>query len=149
MKPGQIPEALKIPSVEIEAAYREAFRLPFSFWWHIFRFPRNDSIFLADACYMEADEELIQMILDADLGDREEYEAEEFDCDDFAFRLMGIFHQNRETAAMPIFITWVSWPGAAHAVLSYYYDDQVRIIEPQNDRVFPVPEDWSLILLVG
>jgi hypothetical protein len=89
------------------------------------------------------------MILDADQGDKEDYETEWYDCDDFAFRLMGIFHCDREAAAMPIFITWVLLPEGGHAVLSYYKDGEVKIIEPQTDQVFLVPEDWTLMLLCG
>ena len=70
-------------------------------------------------------------------------------CDDFAFRLMGVFHQDRRTAAMPIFITWVMTPQGGHAVLSYYVAGVVRIIEPQTDAIFPVPGGWELILLCG
>jgi hypothetical protein len=105
---------------------------------------------LADEEYKEVDEELIQMILDADLGDREDYEAEYYDCDDFAFNLIGVFHQNKETAAMPIFITWVNTLGGGHAVLSYLNSlGEVKIIEPQNDEIYFVPKDWSLVLLCG
>ena len=62
---------------------------------------------------------------------------------------MGVFHQNKETAAMPIFITWVLMPQGGHAVLSYYVAGTVRIIEPQTDDVFEVPTDWKLLLLCG
>ena len=70
-------------------------------------------------------------------------------CDDFAFRLMGVFHQDLRTAAMPIFITWVSMPEGGHAVLSYYKHGQVKIIEPQNDDIYDVPKEWGLMLLCG
>lgn len=146
--PREILQGLRVPAGEIEAAYREAFNLRFSFWSWLFKLVGNN-IYLADAYYQEADPGYIDLIVDADQGDKEEYDLETFDCDDFAFRLMGVFHMDRETAAMPIFITWVSFPGGAHAVLSYYYDGEVRIIEPQNDEVFPVPEDWSLLVLIG
>jgi len=141
-----------IPSAEIKAAYQKAFHIAGEGWLHnlLQLFFDIRSVFnFADACYKEADEELIQVILDADLGDKEEYETEWYDCDDFAFRLIGIFHCDRDAAAMPIFITWVLLPEGGHAVLSYYKDGQVKIIEPQTDQVFPVPEDWSLMLLCG
>jgi len=70
-------------------------------------------------------------------------------CDDFAFRLMGVFHQNRETAAMPIFITWVLTPQGGHAVLSCYVTGRIRIIEPQTDDISSVPAGWKLMLLCG
>lgn len=141
-----------IPSSEIKAAYQKAFHIAGEGWLqNLLRlFCDIRSVFnFADQYYKEADEELIQMILDADQGDKEEYETEWYDCDDFAFRLMGIFHCDREAAAMPIFITWVSIPEGGHAVLTYYKDGQVKIIEPQTDQIFPVPEDWFLMLLCG
>jgi len=141
----------EIPYSEIETAYRKAFGMSEAGWLQlILRLFGVPSPFqFADAYYKEADEELIEMILDADWGDREEYEAEGFDCDDFTFSLMGTFHQNRETAAMPIFITWVSMPEGGHAVISYYKDGEVKIIEPQTDQIYDVPSVWDLMLLCG
>lgn len=141
-----------VPASEIKAAYQEAFHLAGEGWLQklLRLFCDIRSVFnFADEFYKEADEELISMILDADQGDKEEYETEWYDCDDFAFRLMGIFHCDRETAAMPIFITWVAVPEGGHAVLSYYKAAEVLIIEPQTDQIFTVPSDWTLMLLCG
>jgi len=133
-----------ITATEIERAYRKAFKM--SFWAWI----RSAGIFqFADEFYREADEELIRMIMDADAGEREQYETEFYDCDDFAFSLMGVFHKDREAAAMPIFITWVDTPVGGHALLSYYYKGQVKMIEPQRDGIFDVPPSWRLQLLCG
>ena len=141
-----------IPLSVIKIAYQEAFHITNKDWFRNFLrlFFNVGSVFnFADLYYKEADEELIQMILDADQGDKEEYVAEWYDCDDFAFRLMGIFHCDREAASMPIFITWVLSQQGGHAVLSYYKDGKVKIIEPQTDQIFSVPENWTLILLCG
>jgi len=70
-------------------------------------------------------------------------------CDDYAFALMGAFHRDLETAAMPIFVTWVATPSGGHALISFYYEGEVVMIEPQNDEVFSVPENWTLKLLCG
>jgi hypothetical protein len=141
-----------ITAAEIQAAYESAFDIAGDDWLHkllrLFLTIRTPFYF-ADQYYKPVDQELLQMILDADTGDKEDYEAEFYDCDDFAFRLMGWFHMDRDAAAWPIFITWINTPQGGHAVLSYYQDGQVFIIEPQTDEVFPVPEDWSLILLCG
>jgi len=161
-----------IGASEVIAAYQEAFNI--SPWRllldTIARAFGAGSIFqLADQSYAEVDEGVISEILDRDKTDLEQYKAEDFDCDDFAFCLMGVFHQDRRTAAMPIFITWVSWEivgswfkrvwlriksfvtgqRVGHAVLSYYKDGIVKIVEPQNDGIYPVPEDWRLDLLCG
>ena len=141
-----------ITPADIQPAYEAAFDIAGDDWLHkllrIFLTIRTPFYF-ADQYYKPVDNDLLQMILDADTGDKEEYEAEYYDCDDFAFRLMGWFHMDRDAAAWPIFITWVNTPAGGHAVLSYYEDGQVYIIEPQTDQVFPVPADWSLILLCG
>jgi len=134
-------------SAEIITAYQQAFNMS---WWQSLLAMFQGVFKLADQSYDEADEAIILSILDKDETDLEKYRAEQFDCDDFAFRLMGVFHQDLRTAAMPIFITWVGMPdGYGHAVLSYYKDGQVKIIEPQNDDVYSVPGEWSLLLLCG
>ena len=164
-----------INAADIMAAYQEAFHIP---QWKIVldsiaRLLGLGSIFqFADQYYQEADEVMLNEILEEDKTDLEQYKAEDFDCDDFAFRLMGVFHQDSRTVAMPIFITWVSWHVAksrlgrlwenikrfvtgetvGHAVISYYKDGKVnivKIIEPQNDEIYEVPGDWSLMLLCG
>jgi hypothetical protein len=156
--PGPLPLTPRKPggdditATEIQAAYESAFYIAGDDWLHkllrIFLTIRTPFYF-ADQYYKPVDQELLQMILDADTGDKEDYESEFYDCDDFAFRLMGWFHMDRDAAAWPMFITWVNTPQGGHAVLSYYKDGQVFIIEPQTDQVFPVPDDWSLILLCG
>jgi len=132
-----------ISGSEIQKAYKETFNVP---WWQMWF---SNPFKLADQSYLEADEDLIKTILGQDKTDLEQYVAEAFDCDDFAYRLMGVFHQNLRTAAMPIFITWVLIPQGGHAVLSYYSKGRVKIIEPQTDEVFGVPKDWQLLLLCG
>ena len=144
-KPRNVGEG-EISYVDVVTAYINDFQMN---WWQSL-IASLRAFQLADQQYKEVDEELVRMILDADVGDREDYEAEWYDCDDFAFNLMGIFHQNKETAAMPIFITWVQMPEGGHAVLSYIdFIGKVRIIEPQNDEVYSVPKGWVLSLLCG
>ena len=143
-----------IPASEIEIAYRKAFNMDATSTIGFAPLIRKivgreeSPFFFADAYYKEADEELIRQILEEDKTDLEQYIEEDLDCDDFAFRLMGVFHQNLRTAAMPIFITWANTP-AGHAILSYYYNGEVFIIEPQNDEIYSVPKNWTLILLCG
>lgn len=135
-----------IHSSDIIAAYQDAFNMS---WWQVLFSAFSKVFHLADQYYQEADEDLIWHILENDKTDLIQYKAEDWDCDDFAFRLMGVFHQNFRTAAMPIFITWVSMSDGGHAVLSYYCKGFVSIIEPQNDEVYVVPKDWGLMLLCG
>ena len=134
----------QISNTEILQAYQAAFGVT---WWQTL-FGLVD-FELADQTYVAADVEKIEAILAKDMIEQEEYHAEEFDCDDFAFALMGAFHHNRDTAAMPIFITWVNTPRGGHAVISYYHEGVVKIIEPQNDKIFDIPKDWSLMMICG
>lgn len=147
-KPGQG----EITAGELKAAYEAAFHIGGNGWLDkllsLFLMIRTPFYF-ADELYKPVAPDLLQLILDADTGDKEEYETEFYDCDDFAFRLMGWFHMDRDAAAWPIFITWVNTPQGGHAVLSFYQDGLVYIIEPQTDDVFPVPADWTLMLLCG
>jgi len=144
-----------IPASEIEVAYRRAFSVSeLRFWERLvcaFTGRSWQSPFqFADQYYQPVNETLIKLILDNDTTNLQKYIPENIDCDDFSFGLMGVFHQNTETCAMPIFITWVMLPEGGHAVISYITNTgEVMIIEPQNDRIFPVPEGWGLILLCG
>jgi hypothetical protein len=136
-----------ISSSDIISAYQKAFGMS---WWQSLLAMFQGVFKLADQTYQETDDNLIWEILKQDKTDLEKYKAEDFDCDDFAFRLMGVFHQNLRTAAMPIFIAWVGLPdGYGHAVISYYCSGFVHIIEPQNDDIYVVPSNWSLLLLCG
>lgn len=138
-----------ISASEIKRAYEGAFGI--SFWDKLLAFFIGDygGIQLADLTYAEVQLDKINEILAKDKTEQQLYSAEGFDCDDFAFSLMGGFHRDRETAAMPIFITWVLTEMGGHAVLSFLYKGQVIIIEPQTDDMLPVPENWKLMLLCG
>ena len=135
-----------VNAVDIITAYRKAFNMS---WWQVLLATLQGVFKLADQYYQVADEAIILEILERDKTDLVLYVAEDNDCDDRAFRLMGVYHQDNRTVAMPIFITWVSMPEGGHAVLSYYKNGKVHIIEPQNDEVYFVPKDWSLMLLCG
>jgi len=144
---------------EIKRAYIKAFHIP---PWRvvlsdiatllsvggIFRF--------ADATYRamtDQDEQRLFAFLERDETNLERYQHPDFDCDDFEFRLHGALHQDRDFAAMPIFILWVSWAlevgRAGHALGTYYKDGEVKTIEPQNDKVGLPHDYWRLDLLCG
>lgn len=123
---------------------------------------------LADQTYLMASLTKIKQILRKDRTDKQKWEKEFFDCDDFTFSLMGAFHRDRETAAMPMFITWITTLGflrrlwnkirgqkfkGGHAVITFYYSAKVSIIEPQSDEISPIDypfmEGWRLDLVCG
>jgi len=151
-----------ISAADIITAYQEAFSIP---WWRlaidfVARLFGFGAIFqLADSYYQKLDEEAEQRLvalLETDKTDMEKYIAEDHDCDDFTFRLMGVVHCDPMLCAMPIFITWVSWiqegQRVGHAILSYYKSGIVhivKIVEPQNDDVYQTPKEWRLDLLCG
>ena len=107
------------------------------------------SIELADQTYFPVDINKLKEVVKKDNTELQQYSLEDYDCDDFAFSLMGALHRDRETACMPIFITWVNTPQGGHALLSFYKDGAIYMLEPQNDQIFNVPPDWSLILVCG
>ena len=149
-KPKQHPREGTIPSAEIVLAYKEAFGMS---WWQRLLSALNGTFKLADPYYQEADHDIILEILDKDKTDRVIYILHDRDCDDSTFELMGAFHKDSRACTYPIFITWVEWYAGeqryGHAVISYYHKGIVNIIEPQNDNVFLVPDDWSLTVLMG
>ena len=132
--------------LDLMEAYRKAFRM--STWGYVVALITGVFKF-ENEWYKEVDEELIRLVLDADHGDKEEWVLDYYDCGGFTFNLMGVFHQNGETAAMPIFITWVDTPTGGHAVLSFDDGISVRIIEPQSDEIYSIPNSWKPMLICG
>ena len=111
---------------------------------------RVSPYFFADGKYDDVDESAIMAVVNSDRTDEVPYEAEFFDCDDFSYSLMGALHKDARTARMPVFLTWVRLAdGFYHAVVSYPIGDGVKIIEPQNDFIFDLPDCWKLNLLCG
>lgn len=132
---------------QVVEIYKKAFNMDwFDLTWALFR----GKIHLDNEWYKPADTELIKMIVEADLGDRQEWLLDWYDCGAFTFNLMGVFHQNRETAAMPIFVTWVDSGEGGHAVITYINElDMVKYVEPQTDYAWHIPPTWVLRLLCG
>lgn len=133
-----------VPASEIQQAYIKAFKVS---WWA--RFFGITKVALADATYSELDITKVKEVLSEDWTEKQKYVAEQFDCDDFAFALMGAFHQNVYTAAMPIFITWIITERGGHALISCYYKGSIILIEPQTDAFVVMPEGCRLMLVCG
>jgi len=146
------PNNGSIPAGTVVEAYKKDFRTESRPWWLWLFFwvtPMQPCFHMADADYQEIDYDYLAAVIALDQSEREQYIAETFDCDDYAYSLMGAVHHDRYTAAMPIFVTWVTTPMGGHAVLSFYDKDEILIIEPQNDTIFSVPLDWGLIQING
>jgi hypothetical protein len=141
---GRIVNKGEIPASVIRQAYIKAFKVS---WCE--RCFGHCSIKLADETYRQVNLNQISQILKDNKTNEQKYIDNDYDCDDFTFQLMGTFHSNIDTAAMPIFICWVSTPNGGHAVISFYHNGEIFIIEPQTDEIYSPPNDWGLILLVG
>jgi hypothetical protein len=104
---------------------------------------RKPKVYLSDQKYNLASVEDIKNILSMDDTDRAKYVAETYDCDEFAYRLMGQF-STPEWAGFAFGIMWVQTPSFRHAV-NCFVDNELQfwVIEPQNDRIFKLPEDWN------
>ena len=129
-----------ISKEDIIAALDDAFQEVYTYYLHF-----------GDSEYIDARMNSINEVVESDTIDMWAY-RDFFDCEDFAFGLMGAFHHNEYTAAMAIFVFYVSWEDAgthSHALNGFYNDGQIILIEPQNDRFFTVPEDWTLDVLMG
>lgn len=143
---------------EAKKTYIRAFGVPF---WRILisdvaSLMKVGGIFrLVDAQYRvitDADERRFLRLLETDRTDREKWVQDFHDCDDFAFRLFGVIHQDIDFAGMPFFILWVEWTDTkrhGHYVVSYIKDGKVNVVEPQDDNVMDVPRHWRLREVFG
>jgi len=121
---------------------------------------KGAQFWLADSKYYAANLADIQSVLQQTKIEQLKYVAEDFDCDDFSFTLMGALHANpyepkkMPTAKQAVFIVWVWWKMGnnvyGHALnMCVTADKKVYMIEPQNDRIFNVPPNWNLLLVMG
>ena len=111
-------------------------------------FGHEFNLFLSDAKYKSIPKEVLEEILAYDTTDLYRYISEYFDCDDFSYRLMGQL-STPDYGALTFGIAWVSTGRGGHA-LNVFIDDEenVWMVEPQNDKIFKFPEDWTMALIV-
>jgi hypothetical protein len=133
-----------ISAQEIKEAYIKTFNLSWC--------GRKWRLWIADETYKPIDLEQLKSVLEQDKTNLVAYQLEgngHFDCDDFAYRLMGVIHQDSELSTMPFYNTWIEIPEGGHALLSFYKDNEVWLLEPQNDSIYRVPEGTKLIKMAG
>ena len=136
-----------IPASDIETAYKKAFNVSC-----LDIIKRNVCFHISDAGYLPINTNELTTFLQEDKTEQEKYKLDDFnhfDCDDFTFRLMGVFHMNRGMAGQPFFITWVDTPEGGHSVLSFYIEGKIKIIEPQSDVISDVSQDYKLWMICG
>ena len=106
------------------------------------------SIHFADSNYKTTTKTEMMRFLKNDIIDKNIYVSELYDCDDFSFALMGSI-SCQDWGALPFGILWTDVPGGAHAVNVFIDSNRkVWIIEPQNDKIFTCPDNWTPYFIV-
>ena len=108
----------------------------------------NASILLSDLEYEKISKEDLIKFLRSDDTDLYQYKPEIFDCDDFSYRLMGQL-SIPGYSGIPFGIVWTKTPRGGHA-LNCFIDENcnVWLVEPQSDKVFKLPKDWDVYIVM-
>jgi len=93
------------------------------------------NIFISDKAYTLARHEDIEKFLKLNIFKLRQYVPEKYDCDNYAFSLMGMF--TNLMSGYAIGIVWVKTPKGGHA-LNFFVDgsNEVWYIEPQSNKIF-------------
>jgi hypothetical protein len=96
-------------------------------------------VFLSDKSYLACSRADIEAFLDQDKTNKHQYVVEEYDCDDFSYRLMGQFAVEG-WARLAFGIVWTD----RHALNCFITENgEFRLIEPQTDKIQKGLEDWQ------
>lgn len=102
------------------------------------------ALFLSDRTYRLCHTDDIERFLVQDGTDRKKYQAERYDCDDFAYRLMGQFSVP-DWSDLTMGIVWTN----VHALNCVVDEDkQFWFVEPQTDELVKVLEGVDTIRLI-
>lgn len=105
-------------------------------------------IYLSDIDYNTVTKQELQRFLKNDKTNYNKYVADVFDCDDFSYRLLGEITIGA-WCDIPFGILWVDTPNGGHAVNVFVDKSRsVWIVEPANDNIFKLPDDWTPGLVV-
>jgi hypothetical protein len=106
-------------------------------------------IAVGDRKYMTVSKEELMRYLKYDLTDRNPFIDEYYDCDDFTFALLGSI-SNPKWGALPFGFIWTERKYEEKHSINVFIDKdrELWIIEPQNDNMFEIPEDWTPYLLI-
>ena len=101
--------------------------------------PNATHIYLSDNTYWLCSETDIDIFLGIDATNKDQFVAEEHDCDDFSYRLMGQL-STPEWSGIAFGIVWTN----LHA-LNCFIDDTGKFwfIEPQTDQLQDKLEAWQ------
>jgi len=102
------------------------------------------NIEMSDMKYKTAPYEEYERFLEYDDTDKILYIPEWFDCDDFSVRLHGNI-TIPYWSALAFGEIWVKKPGNVGHAVNFFVDNKRRvwIVEPQNDKIFIMPDDWE------
>jgi hypothetical protein len=111
-------------------------------------FGEKCGIYLSDMNYKTCDIKEIERFIKSDDTNRYKYIHEYYDCDDYSFRLLGNL-SIPGWSDLTFGIFWCGTPQGGHA-LNCFVDVErtVWIIEPQNNTVFRLPDDWTPWLVI-
>jgi len=101
--------------------------------------PAATHIYLSDNQYWLCSDADIETFLALDTTNKEKFQSELFDCDDFSYRLMGQL-STPEWSGIAFGIVWTN----LHALNCFISETgKFYFIEPQNDKLQDKLEDWQ------
>ena len=106
-------------------------------------------VYLTDRQYKTTSVIELQRYLKYDLTDKQQYVHEYYDCDDYSFSLLGSIN-NPAWGMLPFGVIWVVRDNQPPHACNIFVDDNYKIwcVEPQNDEVFDLPDDWKPYLIM-
>ena len=104
---------------------------------------------VSDRDFKTTTKEELMRFLKEDITDKFGYINEYYDCDDFAFHLMGQI-SNQSWGCLPFGILYIKKSnGSLHALNCFIDKDrELWIIEPQNDSIYVRPKSWQCVMLL-
>ena len=101
--------------------------------------PPATHIYISDSYYWLCSDADIKTFLSMDATNRDKYTAEEYDCDDFSYRLMGQLSVP-QWSSIAFGILWTN----LHALNCFISDTgKFYFIEPQSDKLQEKLEPWQ------
>lgn len=101
--------------------------------------PSATHIYLSDSQYWLCSDTDIKGFLSLDATNKEQYIAEELDCDDFSYRLMGQL-STPKWSGIAFGIVWTN----LHALCCFISETgEFYFIEPQTDKLQKTLEPWQ------
>ncbi len=103
------------------------------------RFPNEGELYLSDSMYLLCNTADISKFLQQDATNKYKYQSEKYDCDDFAYRLMGQFSVE-DWSYLAFGLVWTD----THA-LNCFIDENLDFyfLEPQNDIIRKELKSWQ------